>query len=205
MTEVNAMRRIYSAPMLVLLIAATQVAIADSPITSTPFADAYMDYAIVEEASESGVMTEAIAHYLADSENPIDVRAAVINALSWDIDGKSNAELFCQIQYRRDEPPKLKDLRGDEAMVIGYLMVMDNYFEPEKALPFVKRGRKELPESFTAAMVAALVEAQDFGVTEEVWSVVEDVVYDPDLNGDMRLGAMRIITDYTDLYGPDQE
>lgn len=54
---------------------------ADSPITSTDFYRAYTDVSIVKTAKEKGVMDKEIANYLHSSKNPIDVKAAVINAL----------------------------------------------------------------------------------------------------------------------------
>ena len=67
---------------------------ADSPITSTDFYKAYLHIPEVEEAHEIGVLSEEIAEYLLGSENSLDKKAAVINALSWDFDGKINAFLF---------------------------------------------------------------------------------------------------------------
>ena len=67
---------------------------ADSPITTTKFFKAYLDVKMVERAHLEGVMGLEIAEFLTSPENPIDVKAAVINALSWKFDGKSNAELY---------------------------------------------------------------------------------------------------------------
>ena len=67
---------------------------ADSPITATGFYEAYLDVKMVERAHLEGVMGLEIAEFLTSPENPIDVKAAVINALSWRFDGKNNAELY---------------------------------------------------------------------------------------------------------------
>ncbi|MCC7212305.1 MAG: hypothetical protein IT451_10775 [Candidatus Brocadia sp.] len=66
---------------------------ADSPITATDFYEAYKDAKMVQRAHLEGVMGVEIAEYLSSPENPVDHKAAVINALSWRFEGKSNAEL----------------------------------------------------------------------------------------------------------------
>ncbi|HHT9106976.1 MAG TPA: hypothetical protein ACFYD7_14060, partial [Candidatus Wujingus californicus] len=67
---------------------------ADSPITATKFYEVYMDVKMVERAHLEGVMGLEIAEFLTSPENTIDVKASVINALSWRFDGKNNAELY---------------------------------------------------------------------------------------------------------------
>ncbi len=57
---------------------------ADSPVTSTDFYTAYLDIEEVAKASEMTYIDEETALYLSDSENPIDVKAAVINAIGWE-------------------------------------------------------------------------------------------------------------------------
>ncbi len=183
-------------------------AAADSPITSTPFASSYEDYGIVRDALESGVMTEEIAEYLADEENPLDVKAAVVNGLGWDVEGKANAALFVEMCFPGAQgAPDPADLKGSEAFVVGYLTVMDDYNAPENALPYLERASEELPESFTVAMVHALTAAQaGFAEVDDwpnLWAMVESVIDDESLNGDMRLGALRVIVEYMSLYGEE--
>jgi hypothetical protein len=67
---------------------------ADSPITSTPFSEAYQDYNIVKAAKRSGVLTVEMAEYLSSPSNPVDIKAALINSLSWKFEGKKNALLY---------------------------------------------------------------------------------------------------------------
>jgi hypothetical protein len=195
----------------VLLVAgALAPALADSPITSTPFSEAYLDYAIVADADHAGTMNEDVARYLANEDNPLDVRAAVMNALSWSVDGKENALAFCDLRlHTNGEVPAPDDLRGDLAFVVGYLLCLDNYFEPAQALPYLEHARDELPQSFTVAMVTALVECQAMFDKEDgwgrMWPTIEGVVDDDSLNGDMRVGALKIITDYMVLYAEDAE
>ncbi len=197
-----------TARSLVLLSAllCSVAASADSPVTSTPFSDAYMeDYPIVRDALESGVMTAELAAYLADENNPVDVKMAVINALGWDFDGKMNAGLYLGLRYPEGPELSPEDLSGEECLVVGYLALLDDYFHPAEALPWLSRARQEMPQSFTAAVIHALCQCQivfDESVDrwQEVWTTFEAVLEDDSLNGDMRLGAVRIIADYLALY-----
>ncbi len=56
---------------------------ADSPLTSTNFAAFYTEYEIVEYAMNNQVLDQKVIDYLISDKNPLDVKAAVINALSW--------------------------------------------------------------------------------------------------------------------------
>lgn len=57
-----------------------KIASADSPITSTEFYEAYMDVKMVQRAHLQSVLGFEIAEFLSSPENPIDEKAAVINA-----------------------------------------------------------------------------------------------------------------------------
>lgn len=114
---------------------------ADSPITSTKFYEAYLDVKMVQRAYLEGVMGLEIAEFLSSPKNPIDTKAAVINALSWRFEGKNNAELYMYylgLLYHVSILELDTDfLSADETFCLGYLMVMDNYFHPEHAIPLL--------------------------------------------------------------------
>jgi len=185
--------------IIVLTLICTNISFADSPITSTPFYEAYLDYDIVAKAHESGVMDEEFANYLHSKKNPIDVKAAVINALSWDFNGKNNADIYCSlIFYKTIKEIKNVKLSGDDIFCIGYLLVIDNYFEPERGIPILNKAAKKLKSSYTVAMINALAEAQKAMGSDwcEVWDLIEDVIEDKNLEQDMKEGAVEIILDY---------
>lgn len=183
----------------------TAKAYADSPLTSTPFSSAYADITIVKEAAEKGKVDTSIAQYLAEPSNPIDVKAAVINALSWDFNGKTNASYYCSIIYHKSlEELDISALSGDQQFCIGYMMAMDNYFETERALEYLKLAEKNLPGSITVSMVRALVEAMSLNRGTE-WDGVQKVLMNPGLKQDMRQDALNIILDYMALYSNDPE
>jgi hypothetical protein len=174
---------------------------ADSPITSTSFYSAYAEYAIVNKAHESGVMNESIAHYLLSDTVAIDVKAAIINALSWNFDGKQNASLlmpYIQKKYKTTGEPDMKTLSADDVFCLGYLTVMDNYFQTEKPLKLLALARKKKPNSYTINIILALVEGQEAMATDfcRVYKICEEVGKNSSLTQDMKTDAINIIFDY---------
>lgn len=179
---------------------------ADSPITATKFYEAYMDVKMVERAHLEGVMGLEIAEFLTSSENPIDVKAAVINALSWKFDGKNNAELYAYylalLYHVSITELDTEFLSADEIFCIGYLTAMDDYFHPEKALPILEEAHKVMKESFTVSIIMALVRGQavmDYDWCE-VWRLTEGVLQNKELKHDLRPEATKRIVDYMILY-----
>ncbi len=179
---------------------------ADSPITATGFYETYLDVPIVKRAHVEGVMGLEIAEFLSSPENPIDIKAAVINGLSWRIDGKSNAELYTYyLALLYHLPLKELDidvLSADEVFCIGYLSIMDDYFYPEKALPFLEKAQEMAKDSFTVSIVLALAKAQMAFNSDwcEAWKLVENVLKNKDLKQDLRPEAAKMIVDYMMLY-----
>jgi len=179
---------------------------ADSPITATDFYKAYMDVKMVERAHLEGVMGLEIAEFLTSPENPIDAKAAVINALSWRFEGKSNAELYAYylalLYHVSVAELDTEFLSADEIFCIGYLTAMDDYFHPEKALPILEEAHKVMKESFTVSIILALARGQkamDYDWCE-VWQLTEEVLKNKELRQDLRPEAIKMIMDYMILY-----
>jgi hypothetical protein len=199
------------------MVALCAAARADSPITSTDFFNAYLDIDIVRKAHERGVMDLEIAQYLSSPENPIDVKAAVVNALTWDFNGKSNAVLYSYylaLKYGTTvEKLRLTQMQPDEMLCYGYLLVLDDYFNPKESVapleiasylkPMQNTGGHEMyGKSFTAAIIRALAEAQVAFDTDwcRVWTLTDSVFSDKILVRDMRPEAVAIIKEYMDMY-----
>ena len=188
---------------LLLSVMASGAVYADSPITSTPFHEAYMDVDIVKAAKNEGKMTEKLAEYLFIEGNPLDVKMAVINAIGWDIAGQKNAEWYTNFIYKT-EPLRLDkaDLTGEDLMVIGYLMIMDDYFHPAKSLEFFQFAKGRTRYSFTAAIIIALAYGQKAMENDfcSVWKLADGVFSNETLLRDMRADAIKIIKDYVIIY-----
>ncbi|AEG60397.1 copper amine oxidase N-terminal domain-containing protein [Desulforamulus ruminis] len=185
------------------------VSFADTPVTSTPFANAYKDRQIVEEAMTWGVPTEEITRFLQDPKQSLDIKAAVINAMyqqqTWEV--RNHAELYAEQRY--DKPVAdldLKDLNGDELFCLGYLILLDDYLTPQKAIPYLEEAKIKNPQSFTVSMILALAKAQSSMRTNDgnnLWDLTEPVFTDSFLTQDMKKEAVQIIKDYMILYKVD--
>jgi len=192
--------------LLKLLLIFPAASYADSPITATGFYEAYMDVKMVQRAHLEGVMGLEIAEFLTSPENPIDVKAAVINALSWRFEGKNNAELYAYylalLYHVSIVELDTAFLSPDEIFCIGYLTIMDDYFHPDHAVQLLEEAHNLMKDSFTVSIILALARGQK--VTDydwcEVWRLTEEVLKNKDLRQDLRPDATKMIVDYMVLY-----
>lgn len=191
---------------LLLLAGISGCAQADSPLTSTDFYTAYQDIEAVQRAAAQKEIDPEILGFLSSPANPIDVKAAVVNALSWDITAAQNARsyrLFLHEFHQAGGEEELLDkLSADELLCLGYLTALGNYFEPDSALPWLRAAREKNPASLTVSLILALTEAQIAMDTDwcRVWRLGEAVFDDPRLTPDIRPEAVGIVKDYLILY-----
>ncbi|MBF2051893.1 MAG: hypothetical protein IGS03_00335 [Candidatus Sericytochromatia bacterium] len=180
---------------------------ADSPATSTPFYQAYLELAPIQQAAETQLLSPDLLTWLLDEGRPLDQQLALVNALGWRFESQQNHTLYAaalQQKYRRP-PADGGHLRPQEQLLLGYLMLMDDYFTPRAALPLIRRGARRLWQSQAAQLVLAIAEAQDYIDKGEVWCqvwVLTERGLNPRLNADLREAARREITDYLQLYRP---
>jgi hypothetical protein len=180
---------------------------ADSPITSTGFSSAYQSEAIVIKASNAkGLLNKELMEYLADKSKPIAIKMAVINQLSWDMEGKTNGKTFFEYLQKTkgytDENDLQKKGSGDELLCMAYLKVMDNYFVVDDALMYAELAVERNKESYTFNIIAALIKAQKVFDSDwcQVYKSTDKVRTNNSLNIDMNSEAITIIFDYMDLY-----
>jgi hypothetical protein len=176
---------------------------ADSPLTSTDFAEAYLDVPIVGKARATGRVDAEIASFLS-SEAPIDVKAAVVNALGWDIKGKNNGAIYRTFLARSyNTTPQNLDLNFltvDELMSLGYMTALDDYFNVIPALAILQRARRIERRSYTIAMIESLTRAQAARNFCQTWQAIQPLEFPTQLNIDMRRTARAIIWEYMKSY-----
>jgi hypothetical protein len=177
---------------------------ADSPLTSTPINEAYRDLDIVVKAEKKGKMTMEFAKFLHSSDNTIDEKAALINAIGWSIDGKDNTSLYAKYIFNEKLTQlDLKDLEGEDLFCLGYLQALDDYFNPAKSFPFFEEGEKKIRNSLTFDLIYTLAKAQnimDDGDWCEIWNMTYRTLNDKSLFRDLKEAAIKIIRDYMILY-----
>lgn len=182
---------------------------ADSPLTSTHFAEAYSDHEMVQMANEMMQydMPTTLLNFLADKSQPVDVRLAVINKIGWNFDGTSmGAQLrdFLMGRYNaRNEGKLVKKLDAGTLAVYAYAVAMSDYFDVKEARELAHQAlKKNKNKSFSVAMASALIDAQHYLDSDwsMVYKVVADVLHDGSLNLDMRQEAIDSIMEYIGLY-----
>ena len=193
---------------LILGFLVNQKLFADSPLTSTPFGDAYKDFQIIQIASESkGKLTVELMNYLSDNSNPIDVRIALINKVAnsgWEIafEETNNAKIFLEYLEETEDDFLLFNASSEILICFAYIKALDNYFEVSEAAMWADMARTGNEESYTIQMIAALIFAQQAMDSDwcEVYKLTNRVRENKGLKIDMKEEAITIIFDYMDLY-----
>ena len=200
------MKRLLTAITLLLAFTAGW---ADSPLTSTNFAAAYSDHPMVQMACEEmqGDIPTTLLNFLANKNEPVDVRLAVINKISWNFDGTSMGEQLGEYLMGRygakDEKKLVKKLDAGTLAVYAYAKAMSNYFDVTEACELGHTAlKKNKKKSFSVAMAAALIDAQNYMGSDwgMVYKVVADVLHNGSLHLDMRQEAIDNIMEYINLY-----
>lgn len=82
---------------------------------------------------------------------------------------------------------------------------MDEYFHSDKAIPYLEKEKKEMPNSTTVVVINGIAKAQL--VMSNNFSLVQDqvasTVHNENLDGDLRKEALDIILNYMNLYQKD--
>lgn len=181
---------------------------ADSPLTSTHFAEAYADEPMVQMAAGAqGEFSTTLLNYLANPKAPVDVRLAVVNQLGWSFEGQSTGDQLLQYLMGRHNcanADKLaKKLDAGTLAVYAYAKAMSNYFDVTQACELAHKAvKKDKSHSFSVAMAAALIDAQIYLDNDwsQIYPVVAGVLNNGALRLDMRQQAIDNIMEYINLY-----
>ena len=192
-----------------LFLLGATVMFADSPITSTNFYVGYKSNDVIRVAKKEGTISSKMCAMLSNPDTSIDFKVALINALSWDIDGKDNYDIYWEYLISKYGKSNLMvtDLVGDEVLCLAYLKVMDNYNVTKDAMRLASYAVRKKKNSYTYQMIYSLIRAQDTfnrSSSSESWcrvyQVVAAVEQDENLTRDMNQIAIDEIFKYIDLY-----
>ncbi len=180
----------------------------DSPVTSTPFHKAYMDVGLVQEAAETKQLTDKMVRFLLKRRKPLDQKLAILNALSWDHDGTPFFDqLAAAIQKKRKIHTLTSDsrMRAHDQMLLGYMLLLEDYFHPRNASPYIENAAERMPSSRAAQTILAICLGQISFDTNwcDVWRHYERVELNAELDQDFREEAAVIVHDYLVLYKGD--
>lgn len=181
---------------------------ADSPLTSTAFAEVYQNEEIVKKAlSANGCMSIEMMDYLANEDNPVGVKIALVNALGWNFECNSpNYEMFLGYLKKEyglsSEIELLSRLDGSVLASLAYIKALGNYFEVYEAYLIANVAKMVAPESLSVNMVFALICAQINMDNDwcDVYSVCNDVVQNTELVQDLKKEAVDKIMEYINGY-----
>jgi len=185
---------------ILALTAFRSIALADSPITSTPIHEAYQDIGLVAKASaENAVFDTDMLAFLADAAKPIDQKVALCSALGWQMKGKAK-RFSDHLSKRPNWNPK--QMSGDEMLVLSYLMALDDYNNMDLPLALVSKALARNKQSYTYRMIHALILAQKQFDSNwcKVFTTVAAVERNKSFRQDLRNQAVNIIFDYINLY-----
>lgn len=212
-------------PAIVVSVATSAIlvapaALADSPLTSTPFASAYHDVEIVRYTAEWGLDDRVLA-VLGSPNIPNDIRAAIVNQIGWSNEPQANAARYlAYLASQQDIKPSqmtLALLTPEETLALGYLLAMDRRFsldapiggsgevEQTNALELLDLAVAEAPRDFSIVIIRSLVQSQhQFREGPQNWCAVYQVVNSAiaDFPGkrNMRPAAIQTIVDYIGIY-----
>lgn len=178
---------------------------ADSPVTSTPFYKAYLDVELVAEAAQTHELSPRMLTFLLRRRHDLDQKLALLNALGWEENAMDNR---VKLEQAIMEKRKISVLSGDSKMrahdqlLIGYMMLLENYGAPQLAVAWIEKGVARLSNRLSAHTILALCKAQiSFGHSWcEVWKHYETVMSHTEYKHDLRAEAGSIIFDYLVLY-----
>lgn len=180
---------------------------ADSPITSIEIWRAYENEPIILKSSKSnGKLNEPLFEYIIDNKNPIAIKVAIINKLSWDFSGKTNSQKFIKFLKKKklysSKEDFIKNGEADELLSFAYLLAMDNYFNVNEAIAISEMALQKNPESYTFNIIDAIIKAQSAmdGRRSVIFNYFDSVRENEELTIDMNEKAISLIFGYMDLY-----
>ncbi|NOQ75325.1 MAG: hypothetical protein GQ574_25165 [Crocinitomix sp.] len=195
---------------------------ADSPLTSTPFADAYASEKMVMYVATKGLDEKAMK-YLGSEDGDAVVKIAMINQLSWGNmeytkafekylieKRKVKEKVFKYLRYPKGDEVKenkwTKKLTADDLMCWAYFNALGNYFNPQMSSSAAQLAMQREQNSMAHASVYALISCQV--AFDKSWCniyklgqlyFVEKTYESNPLNAD----AVQVILDYLNLYKAD--
>ena len=180
---------------------------ADSPLTNTDFYYAYQDVLLVKKARQAkGELTNDMLSYLANSNNKLDVKLAIINAIGWNHKGVNNSEKFKQYLNTTKKYGNALKIKAtaDELICYAYLKSLDDYFNVVIANEFAELAVKKNPGSFAINMISGLIKVQDLVFTKKYCAAFHQfnqLKNNSKLMMDMRLSSKKHVFEYMDFVG----
>lgn len=180
---------------------------AGTPLSKTQFYNAYLSNDQVQYANEKGIVDGKVYSFLSDGNVGIDVKAAMINALSWDAKGKNSVDAYKmflgRIYHTSYDKLNPDDLTGEELFCLAYMMVLDQSKNIKLALPYLEKAKSMLPNSYTVSMIYALCQAEILASEKkdcQAYKTCDQVRNNTSLTKDLDPAAIEMISENIDQY-----
>ena len=181
--------------------------VASKPVTLTNFHDSFSYLDEVRHVLDHGLIDGRIVNFLVDQNNPIDEKAAIINALVDNNKFNSNALTFKQYvarKYKENwESLDLSKLSAEELFCLGYITILDENGATENGLPILEMAEQKNPYSYTISLFSALANAErsiEAGNNCEGWKACQAVKSNSSLNNDLDTRVSSLIFDTIESY-----
>ena len=192
---------------IIIFIFSQFLCLADSPLTSTYFAEAYKKEKIVLHAeNQKGKIDQKVIKYLSNDNNAIDVKLACINAISWNVDGNSNAPILLKKFLKKNKCKNidefLKKGKASDILCYAYLLSLDDYHHVKEAMYISQIALSKEPNSYAFNIINGLITAQFLFDIDwcEVYKTCDAVREKKQLQDDFSHQAKEIVFEYMDLY-----
>lgn len=193
---------------LAIALAAVLPSMADSPLTSTNFVEAYEDDANVKMAAESNYFGGHILGVLCgETYATIGVRLAIVNQFGWNFDGQDHAQIMAsylnEMYGWKSEKDIIKKADAHTLITYAYVKAMDDYFDVKAAKKIADAALKKAPKSRAVNMIHAVINAQytfNAGKWNKIFPEANKAATDPNLENDFSAAAVDLIMEYIGLY-----
>jgi hypothetical protein len=204
------------------LILSAQFALADSPLTSTPFSNAYKTNKYVMLANESGYFKKTEKALGSKKVSSLD-KLLMVNAIGWKNKSVGSFEaylvskrkgvstkVFDYLKTVSDDVPAENDetklLSADDLMCWAYFQALSDYNKPALAIRAAFLAYKRDPANMSYGVVLGLVAAQKAFDRDwcDVYQTANQMVVGTEYsNNQLNAEAVKIIMDYIGLYKQD--
>jgi hypothetical protein len=195
---------------------------ADSPLTSTPFWQAYENDKVVKYAKEKG-LNEKVLKQLTGKKLDCDVKIAMINCFGWSSGYTKKFEdyliskrkgltrdVFKYLKAESEDMPTENEqtqlLTTDDLVCWSYLRAMDNYSTPQYSMRGAFLAYWRDTTNMAAGVVLCLIAGQQAMMYDwcKIWESAEMFITDADYKSNLlKEDAVNIIMEYLSLYEQD--
>lgn len=179
---------------------------AQNQVSQTSFYENNSQLDAVQAILKTGGIEGTSALFLMDENNPMGEKAVVINSLL-SSEKSNNAETFTMFLARKYgvnfQELDINSLTANEVFCLGYITLVNDDGNPNKALPILEKAIEKMPNSTTVQMIGAIAKAQaeiNNNNNCEAWKAFSKVIANTGLNNDLEENSKSAFIDAMSSY-----